>query len=1185
MLDYFSAEVRGLRGPGLTEQQEEDLAAALAPATTETPGQLSAADKQKLDGLGELASKDEIGAFDVGANAVNNAGLSDMPANTIKGRLTSDGDPQDLSVAQIRALAQVNNVDNTSDANKPISTAVAAALAAKATSAQGAKADTAVQPSALGDLASKDQIGPFDVGPNAVNNAGLSDMPADTIKGRMSSDGDPQDLSAAQIRALVDVDNVDNTSDADKPISTAVAAALSGKATSAQGAKADTAVQPGDLGDLATKDQIGPFDVSAGAVNNAGLSDMPGNTIKGRLTNDGDPQDLSVSQIRTLLQINNVDNTPDASKPVSGPQATAINAVASDLDAVSDSLDARLIPAEAAISSLSALIPRYPERAGDARALFSTALTGDPLARAIISAGVVEAVSGLGTVLRIRGQDTDDVSGYISIAPRIAAAIYPGRTYRVTYRLRRAVDPTDPANNAVELRWQNLNHNKASVSNVRLSDILTPTVADGDLTFSFLIGKAGAPGDLVYTIPPTAIYGLPELRIYGNGQETYVISIDAPEDVTDQIAGGADVTALADRVEAVEIALPNKADRSELPLDAQPLGLLPEVAGGAIDADGYLVPFMTDKPVVETQASADVGQAFQDDDGYLLEQVAVDGSTNTMQSPHVSFALQDADGYLVALMTDKPVIETEAFVDVGQAFQDVDGYLLELSGPDGTSGSLFLPGITTGTIDPDGYLVTPDAGGTVDDMTTYGSRDAANIAASSALKSRTIATDIAGLLWDYNLNLLYGQSLSVGVQSFPALSKTQTLSNKMLGGSTRSGVNPAGVDFSPVGGLSFQPLIATAQNPATRAMLTDAEVAALPDTSGTEGETYIEGACNGLKKLWNASRAYLDDLSRVLVGAVSGEGSKTVVELSNSGNYWRELTTHVLAMKTLGDSAFKSSGLIALNWAQGENDYALSTTESAWSASFLSGVYSPLLNWIGANYAQSVRPAVFFCGVSPNSRRDNNSGLGINSIDMAQINLARERDNFYVVGPNYHVPDRGIHLTSNGSRWVGNMLAKVQHRVLVERRPWRPLEPRWEAQGGPFRIAGNIVSIDFFVPEPPLAWFQPYVGRVATDYVGKGFTVRDGLGVIGFRVRLVLNSIVELTLVRAPVGLVWVSYAGEAAYAGHGCLRDSDPFISPDLYEYSAGSGQTADENIPALVGKPYPNFNPCVPFRGSIAV
>ena len=54
------------------------------------------------------------------------------------------------------------------------------------------------------------------------------------------------------------------------------------------------------------------------------------------------------------------------------------------------------------IDPIEALVPRYPDRAGDARSLFSSALTGEPLSRSIIAAGSVQS-SPVGTVLRIRG--------------------------------------------------------------------------------------------------------------------------------------------------------------------------------------------------------------------------------------------------------------------------------------------------------------------------------------------------------------------------------------------------------------------------------------------------------------------------------------------------------------------------------------------------------------------------------------------------------------------------------------------------------------------------------------------------------------------------------------------------------------------------------------------------------------
>lgn len=88
-----------------------------------------------------------------------------------------------------------------------------------ATAAQGALADTAVQPAALSGYVPTTR----------------------TVAGKA--------LSANITLSKTDVGlaNVDNTSDANKPVSTATQTALNGKASSAQGALADTAVQPTNL--------------------------------------------------------------------------------------------------------------------------------------------------------------------------------------------------------------------------------------------------------------------------------------------------------------------------------------------------------------------------------------------------------------------------------------------------------------------------------------------------------------------------------------------------------------------------------------------------------------------------------------------------------------------------------------------------------------------------------------------------------------------------------------------------------------------------------------------------------------------------------------------------------------------------------------------------------------------------
>lgn len=225
-------------------------------------------------------------------------------------------------------------------------------------------------------------------------------------------------------------------------------------------------------------------------------------------------------------------------------------------------------------------------RPGDARALFTSTLTGSALSRPSISAGIIASAADLGSVLRIRGIDTDVVSGYLDIARRIDFAIDPSRSYLVTATIGRNVDPSDPANNAVEVRWQSLNANKGSVSNVRLGGILLPTVAGGPLRVSFLIGKAGAPGNLVYTIPPTAVYGFPLVRVYGNGAETDIASIDV-RDITDQATGGVDLSALTD---AVNSKLTNSVSTNRLlGRKTAGTGVAEEIApvrGVSIDATG-----------------------------------------------------------------------------------------------------------------------------------------------------------------------------------------------------------------------------------------------------------------------------------------------------------------------------------------------------------------------------------------------------------------------------------------------------------------------------------------------------------------------------------------------------------------------------------------------------------------------
>ncbi len=94
--------------------------------------------------------------WSINAKVVTNAALADMPSNTLKGNVSaSAGAPADLTGAQVKSILALSkadvglaNVDNTSDANKPVSTAQQTALNLKANLASPALSGVPTAPTA-----------------------------------------------------------------------------------------------------------------------------------------------------------------------------------------------------------------------------------------------------------------------------------------------------------------------------------------------------------------------------------------------------------------------------------------------------------------------------------------------------------------------------------------------------------------------------------------------------------------------------------------------------------------------------------------------------------------------------------------------------------------------------------------------------------------------------------------------------------------------------------------------------------------------------------------------------------------------------------------------------------------------------------------------------------------------------
>ena len=439
-------------------------------------------------------------------------------------------------------------------------------------------------------------------------------------------------------------------------------------------------------------------------------------------------------------------------------------------------------------------------------------------------------------------------------------------------------------------------------------------------------------------------------------------------------------------------------------------------------------------------------------------------------------------------------------------------------------------------------------------------------------------SQVARPIWEYNHILQYGQSLSTDFEGYPALSKVARLGNMMFGNSPRpaSRANP---EYLPVGGSAvLTPMKSVVQDSSTGAtILTDDQVSALPEGSSNEGEASVVGMTNFAKLLHNQSKQVDNDTSKVFIASSCGVNGQTIEQLSkgHATGRWNRLTQAASKVKAIAVADSKSYGIIGVNFIQGEFNYSTNwggvDTKDAYKAK-MATLYSDIESDVWQANSGQTQPPLFMTYQTGASYTNDANDL---AIGMAQWEMSKERKNWVLATPVYQFPDKGGHLTANSYRWMGKQFAKVWHKVVYLGQGWKPLSPINVVH------RSDEMLVTFHVPCPPLVFDKPYVGRTATDYADKGFTVLDNNGRVDITsVQIVSDCVVKLKLSRSPVGIPKLRYADKTYHNGNGCLRDSDATICDDIYEYTAGSGQYADENIPSLVGKPYPLYNWCIAFH-----
>ncbi|WP_232550923.1 hypothetical protein [Klebsiella pneumoniae] len=464
----------------------------------------------------------------------------------------------------------------------------------------------------------------------------------------------------------------------------------------------------------------------------------------------------------------------------------------------------------------------------------------------------------------------------------------------------------------------------------------------------------------------------------------------------------------------------------------------------------------------------------------------------------------------------------------------------------------------------------------VDDISR---RNAANLAAAAAARDE-INTRIARPVYDYNILITDGQSLSNGNEGWAALSKDirATLNINMLGDSVRP-KNENGSTFTPLNGAEIRSARAVVQDliapPDGGNLMTDEAVAALPRGANNFGETVDIGAMWMWREMQLQFRGLATD-ERKIVAVNCGVGGQIIEHLSkgHSWGFYNRIISAVTQIKAIADTEGKTCGVVGFLYLGNEYNYDSTkggATDRAEYRALLRKLIDDVITDTTAITGQTEPPLTVLYQTSGSWTRDSTNM----SIGEAQLDICAADANVMMASPAYAVTDKGGHLDANGYRWLGMQFGKVLHRAIDRRQNWRPLQPL------SVTLSGTFLRADFLVWSPPLQFRSCYVGSSPTTYAAKGFRVTDDAGDVPVtRVDIVADTVVDITLGRETTGDVYLWYASQTGSNGNGNLFDSDTTVAVANYEFHEGTGQYPESNIPELVNRPYPLNNPCVAFR-----
>jgi hypothetical protein len=374
---------------------------------------------------------------------------------------------------------------------------------------------------------------------------------------------------------------------------------------------------------------------------------------------------------------------------------------------------------------------------------------------------------------------------------------------------------------------------------------------------------------------------------------------------------------------------------------------------------------------------------------------------------------------------------------------------------------------------------------------------------------------------------IYGQSLSVGGESTPAITKSPKYNSLKFNTGTIS--RPS----SPDAVTSFIPL---------------KEDSSETSSSGTS-EMFIETLMRE-----NALYAYSKAWDNVqLLFVCPGQGSSSIEYLSNDeeGGHYNYFKNCLQAAKNICDDNGYTIEVPAWCWIQGETDIKEGNSKSVYYEALLSlqnKINSDVKSIIGQT--NDVKCICYQTGCQ--CLYTQNYDFNNNQMDVltAQMEAVRDNDAFMASIPMYmmdHVIGANIHITNISEKLLGAYQGYVLKRYLIDKEMNKGVCPL------SFTVSENDILVKYSVPCPPLEFDTNYVRE--TKNMGYTCIKPDNSDIIE-SVSL-YNDTVTIHCSETPVGCK-LRYAlnGESIvippssktgnsgreYGGRGNLRDSQGY-------------------------------------------